>query len=111
MSSCNLCENSIEQVILRKDLSDREKDELMMNRGKKRHIEPFIALSRKITVLGQVLAPPKGDLERPWFEYWKKQQPIFQPKSSPVHIPYADITKTPAQKRKDGDDLVDFLSA
>jgi hypothetical protein len=109
MSSCASCDRSIERVILLKDLSDREKLELMMNRGKKRHIEPFIALTRKVTIIGQVSAPPKGDLVRPWYYNWKSPQSISMPKT--LKIPYSDVTKTPAQRRRDGDDIVDFLSA
>lgn len=106
ISRCTFCRESIEKVVLLKDLSDREKLELMMNRGRKRHIEPFIALSRKVTVIGQVPAPLKGDLERPWCPL---QHSIYKP--TKLEIPYSDITKTPAQKRRDGDDIVDFLSA
>jgi hypothetical protein len=106
ISSCDLCRKSIERVVLLKDLTERDKLELMMNRGKKRHIEPFITLSRKVTILGQVPAPPKGDLERPWCPL---QHSIYKPTN--LKIPCSDVTKTPAQKRRDGDDIADFLSA
>jgi len=108
-SDCALCKASVDRVVQLKDLSEREKLELMMNRGKIQHIEPFIALSRKVTIMGHVTAPAKGDVVRPWFENWKSPSSIFKPKN--ITIPRSDVIKTPAQKKRDGDDIADFFSA
>jgi hypothetical protein len=105
---CVMCDASIIHVIQKKDLTVAEVMELAIARGGGRHIEPLFALYRRVTIIGHVLAPHKDDPVREWYWNWRSIQSFFRATS--VSVPHSDVLKTPLQKKKDGDDLMDFLS-